>query len=244
MRIQLTTDTPLTVETDLLVVGTVSSSKLSDDLEKIDRAMGGVLLEFFKDEGFEAKSGQRVKLPARGRIKAKWVVVVGIDGKDTVADARTLAHAAAKAAIQLPTVDAVSVRAATEALLGAAYVYGEYKTGDRRPKGGLTKAFFVGADKKDRALKQAITEGTVIAECTNLARDLVNAPPNDMNPVALAESFRSEAEKLGLAATVFGKKELEKKGMQLFLAVNRGSAVEPRMVHAVFASSPPSRWRP
>lgn len=241
MRIQLTTDTPLTVETDLLVVGTASTSKLSDDLEKIDRAMGGVLLELFKDEGFEAKSGQRVKLPARGRIKAKWVVVVGIDGKDAVADARTLAHAAAKAAshqksaaIQLPTVDAVSLRAATEALLGAAYVYGEYKTGDRRPKGGLTKAFFIGADKKDRALKQAVTEGTVIADCTNLARDLVNAPPNDMHPIALAETFRSEAEKLGLAATVFGKKELEKKGMQLFLAVNRGSAVEPRMVHVAY----------
>lgn len=241
MKIQLTTDSPLALEADLLVIGTASTTKLSDDLEKIDRAMGGTLAELWKDEGFEAKNGQRVKLPARGRVKAKWLVVVGIGGKDAVADARTVAHAATKAssrqksaAIVLPTVDAASVRAAAEALIGGAYEYGDYKTGDRKPKGGLKTAFLLGADKKDRALKQALTEGTVVAECTNLARDLVNAPPNDMHPIALADVFRTEAEKLGLKVTVFGKKELEKKGMELFLAVNRGSAIEPRMVHVAY----------
>ncbi|MEZ4248021.1 MAG: leucyl aminopeptidase [Polyangiales bacterium] len=241
MRIQMTSDSPLAVETDLLVVGTASTSKLPEDLEKIDRAMGGVLSAIWKDEGFEAKTGQRVKVPARGRVKAKWVVVVGLGGKDPVADARVLGHAAAKAssrqksaAVLLPTVDLACVRAATEAVLGAAYDYGTYKTGERRSKGGLTKAFFLGADKKDRDFKDAIGEGTIVAECVNLARDLVNAPPNDMHPIALAEAFTSEAEKLGLKTTVFGKKELEERGMELFLAVNRGSAIEPRMVHVAY----------
>ncbi|MBX3248500.1 MAG: leucyl aminopeptidase [Myxococcales bacterium] len=241
MRIQLSSDSPLAIDADLLVVGIASTSKRSVDVDKIDRALGGSLADWWKDEGFEAKPGQVSKLPARGRIKARWVVFVGIGGKDAVADARGLAHAATKAssrqksaALVLSEVNVESVRAAAEALATGAYEYTTYKTGDRKPKGGLSKAFLVGADPKSSELKAALKAGKVVAEAVNLARDLVNAPPNDLHPVTFADIFREEAEKLGLPTTVWGKKELEKAGMNLFLAVNRGSAIEPRMVHVAY----------
>ena len=240
MRITLSTDSPFSATTDLLVIG-ASSPKVDKDegLAKLDKALGGVLGDYIKDEGFRAKPGTTLKVPARSRVKAKWVVVVGVGGEDPVADARHLGHAAAKASarqksasIVLPEESPAVVRALSEAVFTGAYRYTAYKT--RRPKGGLSRAALLVADKKDAALKTALAQGKAIAESVNLARDLVNAPPNDLNPLSLADISKEEAEKLGLKVTIWGKKELEKKGMNLFLAVNRGSAIEPRFIHIAY----------
>ena len=125
-------------------------------------------------------------------------------------------------------------RVATETLIGGAYRYAEYKTGTRKPKGGLARCAFLCADAKSTGLKKAIQAGTAVAESVNIARDLVNAPPNDLNPVTLAEFAKTEAEKLNLEVDVWDKKKIEAAGMNLFLAVNRGSAVEPRFIHIAY----------
>ena len=62
----------------------------------------------------------------------------------------------------------------------------------------------------------------------------MNAPPNDLNPVTLARAATRESKKLGLSCRVWNKARIEKEGMNLFLAVNKGSAIEPRMIHVVY----------
>jgi leucyl aminopeptidase len=73
-------------------------------------------------------------------------------------------------------------------------------------------------------------------------RDLVNAPPNDLTPVALANAAKEGASAHGVAYKEWDKKALDKLGMRLFLAVNRGSAEEPRMVHLSYV--PPGVTKP
>ena len=243
MRITLSTDAPKAAAVDLLAIG-VRSKKFDKDeeLTTLDKALGGVLTDWFKDEGFNAKPNQTLKVPARGRVKAKWILLVGVGAKSSSVEAtRMIAHQAAKAssrqksaAIVLPEVNPATVRVATEALLGGAYRYAEYKTGTRKPKGGLSRAAILVADAKDKGLRKAVAAGTAVAESVNLARDLVNAPPNDLNPVSLANIAKEEAEKLGLEVTIWNKKQIQDAGMNLFLAVNRGSAVEPRFIHIAY----------
>ena len=243
MRITLSTDAPKAAAVDLLAIGVRSRKIASEDtLAGIDKALGGVLTEYIKDEGFEPKPGRVLKIPGRGRFKAKWLLLVGLGTRSNpVEAARLIAHHAAKAssrqktaALVLPEVSPATVRAATEAALQGGYRYTEYKTGSRRPKGGLTRAVILVDDAKNEALKKAVAAGTAVAESVNLARDMVNAPPNDLNPPRLADIAKEEAEKLGLEVLVWNKKQIEKAGMNLFLAVNRGSNVEPRFIHIAY----------
>lgn len=243
MRITLSNDSSTAAAVDIVAIP-VRSKKIDKEpeLAKVDKSLGNVFADYAKDEGFEGKRGQTLKIPSRGRVKAKWVLFVGI-GKDAddVRAARLVGHHAAKAskrqksaALVLTAENPATVRAATEALHGGAYRYSEYKTGTRKPKGGLSKATILVSDMKSSALKNAVTAGNGVAESVNLVRDLVNAPPNDFHPIAFADIATAEAEKLGLKITVWNKKQIEDAGMNLFLAVNRGSAIEPRFIHIAY----------
>src|SRR6202011_1291696 len=60
--------------------------------------------------------------------------------------------------------------------------------------------------------------------------DLGNGPPNLSTPTHLAERAEEIARSVGVKSTVYGKKEIERFKMGGLLAVNRGSAQEPRFV--------------
>jgi leucyl aminopeptidase len=69
-------------------------------------------------------------------------------------------------------------------------------------------------------------------ESINFARNLVNEPPNVLHSEEMAKRIAEDAKKLkGVKVTVLTKKDIEKEKMGMFLAVNRGSAYEPRLVH-------------
>ncbi len=248
MRITLTSASPLSLSVDLLVVGAKTTNFGADAaLSKLDAAFGGILAQLAKDEGFEAKAGQKLKIPAAGnkKIKAKWVVLVGLDGEDSIDHARALAHAAAKssarqkrAAVVLPKRGQEEVREAATALRLGTYRY-DLKTGDRRPKGGLSAAQIVVRGAIDAKLKRALAAGVAVGESVALARDLVNGPPNLVNPLTLARTAKSEATKLKLQCTVWNKAQIKKAGMNLLLAVNAGSAIEPRFIHIRYKPARP-----
>jgi len=241
MRISLSTDSFRTTKADFLAVSAGTAHVDKDPaLTALAKSMGGTALaDAIKDEGFTGKVGQVLKLQAHGRLAARWVIVVGV-GKDAgkPAAARLLGHHVAKAsqrqrsaALILPVDDAESVRQAAEGLLGGSYRYDTYFTGSRKPKGGLKSAELLVSDAKDPALKDGLLAGRAVGEAVNVARTLVNAPPNDLTPPALADFAATEAEKLGVSAMVWDKAQIEEAGMHLLLAVNRGSSIEPRFVH-------------
>lgn len=69
------------------------------------------------------------------------------------------------------------------------------------------------------------------AEYVNFARDLQNMPPNLATATKLAELIETKAKAIGgVKVQVFGKEAIQKLGMGLFLAVNAGSTIEPRLV--------------
>jgi leucyl aminopeptidase len=138
--------------------------------------------------------------------------------------------------VALPSDDDDSIRAAAEGARGGAYRYTTHLTGERLPKRRLETATFV-VTRKDPRAKAALEAGEILADAIVLARDFVNAPPNELTPTALADAAKHGAEKYGLDFKQWDKKGLEKLGMNLFLAVNRGSAEEPRMVHLAYKPS-------
>ncbi|MCA9580889.1 MAG: leucyl aminopeptidase [Myxococcales bacterium] len=248
MKISLSNVAFKSIKADLLVVG-VPSGKLDKDpnVKLVDGAMGGGLSGLIKDEEFKGDWGQTLRVPTSGKIAARWLLLVGLGSeKNENRKAEWVAIQGARAAAKLRSVAVVlpgtsddAVRAGASGLTTGAYRYDRYFTGDRRKKVPLQSASLVG--KFGSQAKTAVAEGTALGESINLARNLVNDPPNDLTPTALANAARKACNGAGGKTTVWSKAQIKKAKMELFLAVNRGSNEEPRFVHMVYRPKSPKK---
>lgn len=240
MKITLSTDSVTEIKADILAVGVPSSLKspLYKALSKAMKSLGSVVAK----EEFKGRRGEVLKVHATG-IEAHTLVLVGLgdgpdDGRLVGARAGQLSRAHGSIAVALTKVDADAVRAAGEGLELGAYRYTDYLTGPRKPKTELKRGVIL-VDKATAAFRKSAEQGRLVGEATNLARDLVNGPPNDMNPTALAKAAQSMSRKVGLKCTVWDKARIKKERMELFLAVNRGSSQPPKMIHMVHKPARP-----
>jgi leucyl aminopeptidase len=91
-------------------------------------------------------------------------------------------------------------------------------------------------------LLEILKECEQIAEGVYLARDLINGNADIVTPHYLTETARKIAEKFpSIKATSFGQKWIEEEKMGLFLAVARGSAVEPAFIILNYKGFPSSK---
>jgi leucyl aminopeptidase len=79
------------------------------------------------------------------------------------------------------------------------------------------------------AVKKALKSRNAVADGINLARELVNEPPNVLNPETFAKRA-SALEDVGVEVQVLGEKELKKLGMRALLGVGVGSQYESQVV--------------
>jgi leucyl aminopeptidase len=241
MKVTLSTDAPQTVSADLVAVGVPAGNPTRDpNVKALDEASGGALVTQIRLESFEGKPGQVLKATLSG-VKAKQVLLVGLgEDEPSVAATRQLGVTAGQVgrdygtlAVLPPAEEPAVVRAAASGAVLGAYRFTRYLTGDRAPQKSLSSVKVL-VEKRSAPLREAAKAGLALAESVNHARDLSNAPPNDLNPPALADFAKAEAKKLGVQCKVWDKKGVEKLGMSLLLAVNAGSAVEPRFVHMTY----------
>ncbi|WP_066526456.1 leucyl aminopeptidase [Corynebacterium bouchesdurhonense] len=121
-----------------------------------------------------------------------------------------------------------------EGLILGGYAYaGQKSRAGRDEAGGSDGAArgvtvtVVGSEDQRAAFERAV----VIAESTNLARDLVNTPANHLYPESYARVMREVAQQASLDVEVLDEAQLEAEGFGGILAVGRGSARPPRLVH-------------
>lgn len=244
MKIQLSTETLVSAAVDVLAVA-VRTKHVTDDanVRAIDKAMGGILVPQLKDQEFKGGEGKTFSMLARGRLKAKRVLIIGLGDKDAgprlhrllgVVASRS-SQAKSSLAVIAPDMEADTLRCLSEGLITGTYKYTRYFTGDRKPKRELKKIVVIGKGKVTPAAREAVVHGQAIGETVNLARDWVNCPPNDLTATVLANAAAEESKKVGIECKVLDKKAIEKLGMPLLLAVNRGSKEEPRFIHMTYA---------
>lgn len=111
------------------------------------------------------------------------------------------------------------------------YRFNDYKTDKKE-----SKKYQVYIYSKEN-INEAIESGFINADCTNHARDLVNEPRNKMTPSILAKYAQDLAEKYNIKCKVYDKKEIEILGMGAFLAVNKGSKEEAKLIHLQYRNS-------
>lgn len=91
--------------------------------------------------------------------------------------------------------------------------------------------------------KKLLHEAQALGRATNLARHLVNLPPNIAHPQSLGEFAKKEFKgRRNMTVEVWDLKRLEKEKMGLIIGVGQGSASEPCLVH--FRYRPRSSKKP
>ncbi|MFF8590199.1 leucyl aminopeptidase [Streptomyces sp. NPDC015220] len=242
---------------DAIVVGVAKGANgpvVAPGAEAVDAAYDGRLAVVLETLGATGAEGEATKLPAPSGFKAPIVLAVGLGAepeKDAGYGAEALRRAAGtaaralfgakKAAFALPLADAAAVGAVGEGALLGAYSFDAYKENGKDAKGRPAKApladvVLLGGKPRDRAHKDAVERALALSEELNRARDLVNTPPNDLNPAAFAALAQDAAKANGLKIQVLDEKALTKGGYGGILGVGSGSASAPRLVKLSYSS--------
>ena len=202
----------------------------------LDAASGGLLTEALANDRFSGKEGQQALIVLPKGSDAKRAVLLGI-GKSDGRTARNWETIGAKlykaqassgyADLDLFIEDAEAAARLAVGVQLAAYRFDTYRTklkADQKPS--LKKLTCVGstASQAKRAFKplEAAIAGTY------MARDLVNMPPNDLNPETYADKL-SELAEFGVEIEILGEAELAKLGMNSMLGVGQGSRKESKL---------------
>ena len=91
----------------------------------------------------------------------------------------------------------------------------------------------IGLDEKVAEL--ALTEIDPICEGVKFARELVSAPPNVLTPIQLAKEAEKLANDYDLDLKILDKKACQDEGMGAYLAVAKGSDLEPKFIHLKYS---------
>ena len=93
------------------------------------------------------------------------------------------------------------------------------------------------------AARAASQERFAVAEGVEIARNLVNEPPNVLFPAEFADRAKA-LEKIGIEANVLDEKAMRKLGMNALLGVGRGSARDSRLVTLRWNGARSKRTKP
>ncbi len=124
------------------------------------------------------------------------------------------------------------------------YRFDKYKTRKKEPEEDNREPpeFMIGSSHAGTA-RTAWQERMAVAEGVELARNLVNEPPNVLFPAEFAERAKG-LEKLGVEVNVLDGKAMGKLGMNALLGVGRGSARDSRLVTMRWNGARSKRTKP
>jgi leucyl aminopeptidase len=190
---------------------------------------------------FKAASGKVLEVLTPGNGPLDRVIVLGLGKTDGTAKINWL-NLGGQAAAALASLDTATIMLSSPHVeLGAddvaqfalglrlrSYRFDTYKTKQKdEEKERLEKVTLLVAD--DVAAKKAWKAIESIAEGVEIARTLVNEPPNVVNPEAFVECA-SALKEHGVEIDVLDEKKLAKLGLNALLAVGRGSHRESHVV--------------
>lgn len=226
---------------DSYVIPFFSKSIMSDFFED---DFCDLIIPYIESGLFKAKKGEVYSFTSffRGTNKHVNIVLVGFgEENDVTTDILMNSFGKAITALQslkskkpiifmeniAPAVNKVDAfLKSCKAMILAEYTFEKYQTKDDKICRINSVDLFTQYYEAERCEKRA----SIIAHNTILARDLINEPSNILNPSVLAERALESLNDLNLDIQVYDEAEIEKFGMQAFLAVAKGSSSKPKLI--------------
>jgi leucyl aminopeptidase len=236
------------IEADAIVVNLFEGvSSPGGGTGAVDRAMDGAISSLIASGDIRGKPGEFTLVHTFGKLPAPRVIVAGLgksDGFDVekvrdlsanlarylrrqrIKRAATIAHGAGIGGLE-PEECASAIAEGT--LLGL-YRFLRHRKADE-DAGEIESLTIVEHDgARVNAMEGAVERGRILAQATNLCRDMANEPGNYMTPTDMAKQAEQLAQEAGLECEVYGPDWMRDKGMGALLGVAAGSVQEPRFI--------------
>jgi leucyl aminopeptidase len=219
------------------------NTELTGDLQQLDKQLSSAISELIAEEEFKGKSGSSVTTRLSGNNSFRKLILIGLGKAETfsVDSYRSTAAAIARLAskdrslgISLPIEgDAATIaQAMTEGIHLALHQDNRFKSEaeDKAPKIETIELFGL------EGQEAAITQGETIVSGVILARELVNAPANEVTPVTMAEIAQEIAKEYGLEIKILEQADCEnfQQGMGAYLGVAKASDIPPKFIHLTY----------
>jgi leucyl aminopeptidase len=235
---------PLNWSGDVLAIG-ISQEQvpLSGDLAQLDETLSGTLKELIEEQKFEGKPNTSASTRVGGNNPIRKVIIVGLGATedlnlDTLRSAAATSGKLAKSlkckrlGISFPTYETpeATAQAMTEGIILALHQDNRFKSETDEQNGEIEQIDLLGLTATETAINRAekICSGVI------LARELVNAPANEINPITMAEMAEKLATEYGFEIEILEKEDCEKLGMGAFLGVAQASDLPPKFIHIVY----------
>jgi leucyl aminopeptidase len=219
------------------------TTELTGDLQQLDGQLSGVISELIAEEEFKGKSGSTVTTRLSSNNGFRKLILIGL-GKAEELDLdryRTTAAAIARLAskdislgISLPLEGEHGeiAQAMTEGIHLALHQDNRFKSKAEEQTPKLETIEILGLEGQEAA----ITKGETIVSGVILARELVNAPANEVTPVTMAQIAQEIATEYGLEIKILEQADCEKfeQGMGAYLGVAKASDIPPKFIHLTY----------
>ena len=248
MEIKVTIGDITKIKAGAIVVNFFEGTKRPEGVTAIiDEALDKAISQLIRQGEIKGKLNELTIIHSLGKLPAARVVVAGLGKQKELSQDKvrgavaetcrllrqkrvdSIATVAQGAGIAGITVEGAA-QAITEGALLGLYTFRKHQTKEAE-HGEVKRLTIVDADKgKLPALEQGCHKGRILAEATNLARDMVNEPSNYMTPTNMAEKATRLAETYGLEITVLEREQIQELGMGALLGVAQGSQQPPKFI--------------
>lgn len=231
-----------------IVVGVYEPRRLSAVAEQLDKISEGYISNLLRRGDLEGKPGQMLLLHHVPNVLSERVLLVGC-GKERELDERQYRQIIAKTISTLNetgSMEAVcflselhvkgrdtywKVRHAVETTQDCLYVFDKLKSKKDETRRPLRKIVFNVPTRRDLTIgEKAVEHGLAVASGIKRAKDVSNMPPNICTPVWLTEQCLKLTEMSDkVSIELIDAEQMQKLGMNSYLAVGRGSENPPQM---------------
>ncbi|MBI4187433.1 MAG: leucyl aminopeptidase [Chloroflexi bacterium] len=227
------------------------TERLDGDIGRIDKALDGGISQLISQGEVKGKLNEVTIVHTLGKLPASRVAVVGLGKQAELSldrirgamaevcrrlrekGAADIATAALGAGADGISPDSAARDIAEGALLGV-YSFRKHMTKEAE-HGEIKQLTIVASDKASlSSLQSGGSQGKILAEATNLARDMVNEPANYMTPTRMAEVALELARTYGLKATILEREQMQELGMGALLGVAQGSKQPPKLITLLY----------
>ncbi len=244
MDLQLRSGNWSTAACDWLIVPCTEPVELAGPWQELNTALGGQLSRLIDTGDLTGKPNSTLALRGITGIAAKRLLLIGLGKADNLSIGRldkSLTTAArsisdkqeTRVVVAVPGTNLGSItpgqfaRSAAVAMQVGSVGQDLYRTEKSRfPFLSAELLSPAAVDGTDAGL----TEGRILGEAINLARDLINRPAQEITPIGFANRAKDAALAAGLKFEEWDQPRLEQERMGSLLAVAKGSTQPPRLV--------------
>jgi leucyl aminopeptidase len=240
------------IDADAVVVGVLSGARgprLAPGSGPVDAAMSGRLLTALRGLRASGEPGNTWTVATAGLADFDVVTAVGLGRAPDPETTRRAVGAALRGLSGYRRVHLAidgPVGALVEGALLGSYRFLNYKSdyksghevGASADKSRAAARLSV-AVRADAASRRELATARCTAAAVNLARDLVNTPPNDLYPESFADRVAQLGAAAGLEVEVLDPRALKRGGFGGILGAGAGSHHQPRLVRLIYRPGRP-----